>query len=172
MVEIAGIFAVVASLIFVGLQLRLDRKVAVAEQYFNRAESAKADRRAMLESDDYMQFRGELWALGDRPSFWDESSELAAQVADGSISVRSLRAGIVSLQLSVIGYDNVYFQYQQGLIEDEMWNHLRSTMKRNMAGNEIVRQAYSLYARPTIRPIIDEILKEIEAEGESQPPSD
>ena len=47
-VEIVGIFAVVASLIFVGMQLMLDRKVALAEQYFNRAESAKADRRAIL----------------------------------------------------------------------------------------------------------------------------
>ena len=43
-VEIVGIFAVVASLIFVGMQLMLDRKVALAEQYFNRAESVKADR--------------------------------------------------------------------------------------------------------------------------------
>lgn len=55
-VEIAGIFAVVVSLIFVGMQLQLDRKVALADQYFNRAESAKADRRALLESDDYTQF--------------------------------------------------------------------------------------------------------------------
>lgn len=48
LVEIVGIFAVVASLIFVGMQLQLDRKVALAEQYSNRAESVKADRRIIL----------------------------------------------------------------------------------------------------------------------------
>ena len=56
LVEIVGIFAVVASLILVGMQLQLDRKVALAEQYSNRAESVKADRRVILESDALMQY--------------------------------------------------------------------------------------------------------------------
>ena len=65
-IEIVGIFAVVASLLFVGLQLQLDRKVALADQYFNRAESAKADRRALLDSDDYMIGVEQWWADGGR----------------------------------------------------------------------------------------------------------
>ena len=166
LVEIVGIFAVVASLIFVGMQLMLDRKVALAEQYFNRAESAKADRRAILESDDLMQYYEELWTLGWRPPYWDESWELARRVEEGTVSVRSALAEIMRNQLSIIGYDSVYFQYQQGLLEEESWNQLRLFLKRNMARDELSRAVYQSHARMTIRPVIEEVLREIESERE------
>ena len=171
-VEIAGIFAVVASLIFVGMQLYLDRKVALADQYFNRAESAKADRRALLESDYYMQYMEELWALGEPPPFWDDDWEIAARVKDGTISVRSAEAAIKAHQMSIIGYDSVYFQYQQGLLDEELWKSLRSTLKGRMARNDMVREVYSRFARSTIRPEVEEILREIEAERAPQRQSD
>ena len=165
-VEIAGIFAVVASLIFVGMQLMLDRKVALAEQYFNRAESAKADRRAILESDDLMRYHEESWALGWRPSYWDESWELARRVEEGKVSVRSALAAIVDNQLSIIGYDSVYFQYQQGLLDEEIWNQLRFFLKRRMARDELSRAVFQNHARTTIRPIVEEVLREVESERE------
>ena len=164
LVEIVGIFAVVASLIFVGMQLMLDRKVALAEQYFSRAESAKADRRALLESEDYMQYLEESWALGDRHSFWNEDWEIARHVNEGTLSVRSVEAIIIADQLSIIGYDNVYFQYQQGLLDEEMWSNLRSGLKRAMARDELTRAVYESRAIITIRPVIEEILREIESE--------
>ena len=167
-VEIAGIFAVVASLIFVGMQLQLDRKVALADQYFNRAESAKADRRSLLESDDYMQLLEEVWVLGDRPPFWDDGSELAEHVEEGRISVRSVEAAITRHQLSILGYDSVYYQYQQGLLNEDTWNGLRTAMKNNMARSDLARAVYTRYARSTLRPVIEEILLEIEAERESE----
>ena len=172
LVENLGIFAVVASLIFVGMQLQLDRKVALADQYFNRAESAKADRRSLLASDDYMQFLEEVWVLGNQPPFWDDGWELAEHVEEGRVSIRSVEAAITRHQLSIIGYDSVYFQYQQGLLDEDTWNGLRSAMKNNMARNDLARAVYTRYARRTLRPVIEEILREIEAERESQPQSD
>lgn len=165
-VEIVGIFAVVASLIFVGMQLMLDRKVALAEQYFNRAESVKADRRTSLESDDLMRYYEELWALGWRPPYWDGDWEVARRVQEGTLSVRSVLAGIVDDQLAIIGYDSVYFQYQQGLIDEESWNGLRTTLKRSMARDELSRAIYQRHARTTLQPVIEEILREIESERE------
>lgn len=163
-VEIVGIFAVVASLIFVGMQLVLDRRVALAEQYFDRAESAKSDRRAILESDDLMRYYEESWALGWRPSFWDEDWEIARRVEEGTISTRSVIAAILDRQLAVIGYDNVYFQYQQGLLDEEMWNELRNGMKRGMVRDELTRAVYQQRARTTIRPVVEELIREIESE--------
>ena len=163
-VEIVGIFAVVASLIFVGMQLMLDRKVALAEQYFSRAESAKADRRSLLESQDHMQHIEELWALGERPDYWNEGWEVARRIDEGTLSVRGVYAEIISERLMIIGYDNVYFQYRQGLLDEELWNKLRSTIKRSMARDELTRAVYERYARATIQPIIKEILLEIESE--------
>jgi len=167
-VEIVGIFAVVASLIFVGMQLQLDRKVALADQYFNRAESAKADRRSLLESDDYMQLRAEWWALGNRRPYWDDDWELAKLVEEGKISVRGVEALILSRELSVLGYDSVYFQYQQGLLDEETWNGLRSALKNGMANFPLTRAVYVSQARRNLRPVVDEIVREIEAERESQ----
>jgi hypothetical protein len=154
------------------MQLHLDRKVALADQYFNRAESAKADRRSLLESDDYMRFREEVWALGDRPPYWDDDWEFAKNVEEGRISVRSAIAVMEALRLSITGYDSVYFQYQQGLLDEELWNLLRSAMKRNMAQQDLTRAVYARYARSTLRPVVEEILREIEAERESQRESD
>ena len=166
-VEIVGIFAVFASLVFVGLQLMLDRRVALAEQYFNRAESAKADRRVILESDDLLRYDEERWALGWRPPFWDEDWEIARRVDDGTISVRSALAVIVEYELAIIGYDSVYYQYRQGLLDEELWDLLRAILKRTMAQDELARAIYERYARPTLRPVIREIVSEIESERES-----
>lgn len=163
-VEIVGIFALVASLVFVGMQLMLDRKVALAEQYSSRAESAKADRRSFLESQDFMQYLEESWALGDKPAYWDEDWEIARRVDEGTLSVRSVYAVILADELSILGFDSVYFQYRQGLLDEEQWNGLRFRLKRAMAGDELTRAIYERYARNTIRPVIEELLREIESE--------
>ncbi len=162
--EIVGIFAVVASLIFVGMQLLLDRKVALAEQYSSRAESAKADRRSSLESQDYMQYIEDTWALGDRPSYWNEDWEVAKRLDDGTLNVKGVYAEIMLIQLDIIGYDSVYFQYQQGLLDKDMWSQLRAGMKRVMARDELTRTVYERHARSTIRPVVEELLREIESE--------
>lgn len=172
MIEIAGIFAVVASLIFVGLQLHLDRKVALADQYFNRAESAKADRRAYLDSDDYMQSMAGYWARGERPSWWDDSWDEAVLMEQGEISAREVEAQIIALELSIIGYDSVYFQYQQGLLDETLWINFRTNIKSNMARYDLTRAVFAQHARTTIRPVIEEILQEIQEERAVQPPSE
>lgn len=165
--EVVGIFAVVASLIFVGMQLMLDRKVALAEQYASRAESAKADRRAILESEDYMQFYAERWVLGDKPSYWNEDWQIAKRVNDGTVSVKSVVAEIIGLELDIIGYDSVYFQYQQGLLDEQMWSQLRAGMKRAMLRDELTKVIYERHARSTVRPVVEEVVREIELEQSS-----
>jgi len=164
LVEIVGIFAVVASLIFVGMQLQLDRKVALAEQYSYRAESVKADRRIILESDALMEYYEEVWALGWRPAYWDEDWGIAGQLEEGALSIRSVLAAIVEDQLSIIGYDTVYYQYSQGLLDEDLWRGLRGNLKRGMAQNELTRAVFARHARKTIQPVVEELLREIESE--------
>ena len=62
LVELVGVLTVTASLVFVGMQLMLDRKVAIAEQYFNRTESAKQDRRTLLLSPVFYQEVEDWWS--------------------------------------------------------------------------------------------------------------
>ena len=165
LVELCGAIAVAASLFFVGLQLYLDRKVALAEQYFNRAESAKADRRSLLESEAYFQDIEESWALGWRPFYWNEELLISKQIETGERSVVAVMARALNLRLNIIGYDSLYYQYQQGLLDDESWTHLRASLKIRMANDEFAMTIFENHARATLQPVIDELLREIEAEN-------
>jgi hypothetical protein len=162
--EIFGAFAVAASLMFVGLQLYLDRKVALADQYFIRGESAKEDRRSRLESDAYLQHLEESWALGWRPHYWDEESLVAKQIEAGERSVTAVMARELALRMNIIGYDSLYYQYQQGLLNEESWDHMRSGLKITMSEDDFIRTIYQAYSRANVKPVIDEIAKEIETD--------
>ena len=105
--EALGIVAVVVSLIFVGVQLMLDRRIAESERYESRGESRMANIRALLESDSYMQRRGKLWDMGDRPGWWN--AELEKLHTESSLSGTDEWAEIFQLQLAIESYDSLYF---------------------------------------------------------------
>ena len=71
-IEIIGFAAVVVSLIFVGIQLRLDSRVALADQYAFRSESVKNDLRSRIESEDFLEMEVKRWENGSRPPWWTE----------------------------------------------------------------------------------------------------
>lgn len=164
LVEVIGVLTVSASLIFVGMQLLLERKVAIAEQYFNRTESAKEDRRSFLASAIYFQEIEEWWATGERPPYWNEDWKLAKQLDKGEYTVATIRHRTLELQLSILGYDNIYFQYQQGLIDENTWQHFREQIKGAMTADpELTRAIYLNNARATLLPVVQEIRDEIDA---------
>lgn len=111
-----------------------------------------------------MQYREKRWALGWRPAYWDEDWEIAGLVKEGALSSRGVIAAIIQDQLAIIGYDTIYYQYRQGLLEEESWIGLRSSLKRGMARDELARAVYITHARATIRPVVEELLHEIESE--------
>ena len=162
-IEIIGIFGVIASLIFVGMQIMLDRRIAMAEQYSNRAESEKADIRARLESEDYFNMREEEWMGGIRPFWWTENSEVANQISEGRKSVRSLFFEIESVRLILIGYDNEYYQYELGLIAEDYWGIVRGVIKSGIQRDFIYCNQISASRRP-IQAEIELIFGELEAE--------
>jgi len=162
-VDLLGALVVTASLIFVGMQLLLDRKVALAEQYYNRSETAKDDTRTRMVSQAHYQDAEERWALGERPPYWDEDWDIAKQLKAGEISVSSITSRTQNYYLNLVGWDNIYFQYKQGLIDDNTWEWARSRIKAVMADSELGRAVYQAYAKPTIQPVIDQITLEIDS---------
>ena len=164
-VEIVGIFAIVISLIFVGMQLKLERKVALAEQYFNRAESVKEDYRTALLNPEHFRSLEEDWARNaESHFFYDRDWEEMKQVREGTRRISSVETRWFEDRLQIVGYDNLYYQYKQGLIDRETWDGLRESMKRSMSSSDMTRDVFESGARPNIKPIIVEILKEIELE--------
>lgn len=58
--EIIGIFGVVASLIFVGLEMRQSQKIALSAAYQARSDSSMAIRMAAVESEAIRSANGKL----------------------------------------------------------------------------------------------------------------
>lgn len=157
-VEVVGVIAVVASLIFVGVQLYLDRKVALSDQYANRAESLKADLRARLESDAWMARADELWNAGERPPFWNP--ELEAEAISRGIGGSELEAETMTTRITLIHRDNLYYQHQQGFIESEFIERIRENYRiRLLTFSPITQEIIKIYGQALADgPIIREVL--------------
>ena len=156
--ELLGIFGIIASLVFVGMQLSLDRRVAEADQYFNRSESRKADLRALLESEFYMEETERRWTNGDRPSWWNDNYEsIAIELGLSPINIRVI---IIEGTMSFIHLDGIYHQYQAGLIEEEVWEASRDSI-RSLIRPPIFRAVFlnegpDLPLRAVVRDIVEE----------------
>ena len=162
LIEIVGVLAIVVSLLFVGMQLMLDRQVALGEQYFNRAESQKEDARTRFASESYMLRRAELWDNGDRPSWWADSDE--SRYSESGLTGLDMVQRIDNQYLRLLSFDNLYFQYGQGLLTEDFWLTtriaLKTTLRTPMGRGEFTRPGFG---RP-IDKLIEELIAEIDAE--------
>lgn len=168
LVEILSVVAVVISLVFVGLQLVLDRRVALAQQYSDRAEGQRADFRTFLESDAYFEVEKAMWDRGRRPSWWEDAEETRALVNNGEMSVKELHFNIIRFEMLFVGFDNLYVQNKQGLLEEREWEIYRENAKGIMAESEIGRFVFTTTGRPSLevtRAILDEISNEDMSDG-------
>jgi hypothetical protein len=101
-VELVGILAIVASLVFVGLQLKQGQEIALANQYQNRAQGAQ---------DYYLSLTEAGVAITDiRPG---RSIEEMTPIERTAV--------INSIYWAWIAYDNLYFQREFGFLDDEGW---------------------------------------------------
>ena len=156
LVEIIGAIGIVMSLVFVGMQLNFEAEVALAEQYANRTESIKSDLRTRLESEPFMSALETRWEFGERPSWWNEEYERQVTVSDAT--AKQVWANIYNIQLGLYQADNLYFQYQQGLLDEEFWQISRDNVKESLR-DSFVREVYLDSYLP-----IREVLLEIDSE--------
>jgi hypothetical protein len=97
-VELIGIVAIVASLLFVGLQLKQSHEIALATQYHARAETTQNLHLAGIELD---------WTI---PVLRDKISD--------EVPVRDINLWLWFW----IQMDNHYYQYQAGFLEEAAWH--------------------------------------------------
>ena len=115
--QVGGIFALVASLVFVGLQMKQSQEIALANQYQARAEAAQNMFLTMQESGISMSSMG-------KPLSEKTPEEVAAAF---NISVWAWTQ-----------YDNHFYQYNAGFLDDESWEGL-SRRIRDLYSNCDVR---------------------------------
>lgn len=160
--ELIGIAAIVASLVFVGLQMKQSQDIAIAEQYQARSTAALeyvlwlADNKSILQHQVRdIKIRFEAGEGGDvfKDAYESQGPEYLATEA------------ILDLAGFVV-FDNYYKQYQLGTMDDESWAAFRYRLKQNLRGDA----ARAIFAnepqswRKSFQELCFEVLAEIEKE--------
>lgn len=148
--EIAGIFAVVASLVFVGLEMRQAHEISLSQAYQSRVAS-------VVE-----------WNL----AFASNPAALSARRKSDSgaleeISNEELDAFEQTLIALFHLFDNAHLQYQRGFVSDEFWGMTRASLKlqmKNPIANSLFLEKANGRARPEFRDVILSISEELKSE--------
>jgi hypothetical protein len=162
--QIIGIIAVVASLVFVGLQLRQSQAIAIASQYQARLDAASGHYTAILQSEPGLRVigkdvRADILAQEEAPA---EFKAWASAQPPEEIAFRVIGA-IIFLK----SHDNVHYQYQAGFLSEEAWEALRIQLRTGLADPRTwVRSVYKeneLVWRKSYRELIEGLLGEIDS---------
>ena len=144
--QILGQFGVVASLLFVGMQIKQDHEIAQSVAYQERSTVA---------AEFYWSIASDEVARSAMSKILNGETELTAEETDAALWF--WRSGKELLQ-------NSYYQYQNGYLDDEHWDQIRRLIKRNFE-HPVTR---SVLLDGNSRPSFQEILIEIEAEVKAE----
>ena len=141
--ESVGIVAIVASLVFVGLEMRQTRLLAMATAYQARSDSEIALEFAILEFDAFNDIRQKILTGQD-------------------LSEEEWRNFKNLFNVRLIYWENAHYQWQNELLTDEYWeiqlNSIRGFLS-NPYSRRHWQESRDLY-RASFRNIIDEIVQE------------
>jgi hypothetical protein len=148
--EVIGIFAVVASLIFVGLEMRQAHEISLSQAYQARVA-------AVVEWNS--TFAANPAALSAQRKAAKGAMD---EITDGEHdALRSTLLGLFHL------FDNAHLQYQKGFLSEEFWGMTRENLKLNMTNpfvNVVFVEKANQGARPDFQAVVLSIKKELEAQ--------
>ena len=147
--QVIGIFALVASLVFVGLQIKQTHEIAISDAYQSRAATVIEMVTANAANENGLA----AWYAPDSASI-------------NSLSPAEVQAGNQMALSLLLAYDNMLFQHESGFISDEGWAAGRADMKGMMRQLFVRRFFESQFERmrPSFKAVFDEITKELDAE--------
>jgi hypothetical protein len=155
--EIVGISAIVASLIFVGMELRQSQRIAIAGQYQDRAEIYTI---MMLE-------RQALRSSSENPAnaIRAHYAEVIPQSRFDSMTDEGIAIQSVSANVNLALFDNNFYQYQSGLMAEESWQAQRRRFKSALQRSDFMRAEIAVRGdryRDSFLALANEIVSEIE----------
>ncbi len=127
--ELIGITAIVASLIFVGLQMQQSQEIAMGAQYQERANAAVENYMSQIQSEQALRNR-QQWLID------------SANSGSYPIVIKNLleTAGPESVAITYILYranmammDNCHFQYESGFMTEDAWLAMRRRLKESLS---------------------------------------
>jgi len=166
--ELIGIAAIVASILFVGLQMKQSQDIAIAAQYQSRADTAVEWYVSRMESDKLLSTTAG-WISNQDYS----ADPVTVRLDSSSEDSESLAIRYLSYRANFTMYDNYHFQFEQGFLTEEAWNPLRVRLKATIA-DEITAEMFRQQANQWRKGFSDlcfEILDELQAEQSSKTPN-
>ena len=153
--QVVGIFAVVLSLIFVGLQMRQSQEIAIADRYQARTASSIESMSARY------QIPGVSQRLGGR------ISERFAAYDSQELSPNEIGGMYFDNALLLLTMDNVHFQWESGFMNDDAWNAYRTQLKFMMTKpmGRFIIEYFGRNYRPSFREVCLDLIAENEAES-------
>lgn len=154
-IQIVGIFSVVASLIFVGLELKQSREVAISSQYQERYSASMEFNLIREQSEIQRKLVGEALL---------NSFGLPAGM-DDSTTVDELASQFLYARTVMKAMDNHHFQSISGFLSEESWQAQEETLRyalRQPIYKFVVKHRPDGLRRSFVD-ICNEILGEIEA---------
>ena len=145
--QIIGQFGVVASLVFVGWQVKQDHEIARSVAYQARSDTV---------AEFYWTVATDAVARSAMEKIRTGSTELTGEEAVAAQWIWASGKEIMQ---------NSYFQYQHGYLDDEHWAQIRSLIKIYLqvpSSRSVLRDGNS---RQSFQELIDEIEAEILAES-------
>jgi len=109
--QVAGIFAVVISLIFVGIQLKQSQDIAIAGQNQERQSVAF----------EYYAWQGQIDELVEGYGVRHREHLDLSTAHENSRSNRLIGLAYIRSRMRLSIYDNNHFQYQSGFMTAESW---------------------------------------------------
>jgi len=147
-IQVFGIFALVASLIFVGLQMRQDHEIAKVMIYQSRASTTAEILATMASIPDSV------------------AAQIKSSIGE-PITAQEMMLGQFRLRAIFTLADNSLFQYQEGFLPEDHWLSVRNSVRGLISSSQFVRDhvASNLDGyRVGYRDELIEIMKDIDEE--------
>ncbi|MFT4862526.1 MAG: hypothetical protein ACI95C_001747 [Pseudohongiellaceae bacterium] len=161
LIEAADVFGVIASLIFVGMQLRLDRQLAIAGQFQSRTGLRIQQETTFLDNSDFIQDRASAWEK-KRPDWWN--IEIESIFAESYESMSEMTRDHRTMIIFAVLMENNYYQYRQGFFGVGTWLKMRAALQ-NTLRNPIRRSVYKGFGNPDFSRLLDTLTEELDIEN-------
>lgn len=152
--QVIGIFAVVASLVFVGMQMKQDREIAIASTFHQRVDTA-LELWISFEDNEYDILRmGNLFV--DNPNFDGVFGDAATPEMFG--------VAYISARKTFAVLENHHYQYVAGFYNEETWGSFRKQISNILRNNRFARAIVrhdNAFARPEFIELCQQILDEL-----------
>jgi hypothetical protein len=146
--QVIGIFALVASLIFVGFQIKQTHEIAISSAYQERTATAIEMITANAANENGL-------AAWYRPQTAADLDSLSPEEAWAG---RQMSLGLL------LAYDNNHFQFESGFISGDAWATIRVDMKSAMTMPFFRRYALGRAEAGRLRPSFREVIMKVDRE--------